>query len=254
MQTVIFVDIDSTIVENSFSFKVIDFLSQEIADAVHLPVGTIQREIWEENNQRQQSDPNNPLTMDWDDILLTIANRHGVTPSRTVIDLWLELADAADVAVLDNSPDVLHSLKAPHRKLVIASKGLSKYQYPLLDVVNMRRLFDDFLMPDITGYLKTQPEYFNSYTANGTENTRFIHVGDHFYDDVICARRNGFYSVLRAPIRELKPLDPFERPAKIHDYSGQIDTYPEGGTDVVPNAVVVSLVELPAVVERIEAE
>ncbi|GAB4513487.1 MAG: hypothetical protein OHK0046_14220 [Anaerolineae bacterium] len=250
--TILFVDIDSTLVENRFSFKVISTLVGEIAAATGLAPEDIGRSIGEENNRRQLDDPDNPLTMDWDDILDTIAARNGVQLSRRVIDLWREYADPGMVDVLDNASHVFQQIKAPHRTLVIATKGLRKYQDVVLETVGLASLFDDILTPDITGYLKTSPGYFARYTQTPTPTT-FIQVGDHYYDDVICAKRNGFYAVMRAPIPELADLDPFERPAHLLRYQEQIHTYPRQGTDVLPDAVVISLEELPAVLPRLEA-
>lgn len=250
-KTIIFFDIDSTLVENRFSPRMMNLLLQEVADTTGMPLNTLIRQMVEENQRRQKTDPNNLLTMDWDDIVEGIAQQYGVTLSRRVIDLWQEHATAEGVEMLDNALDVLRELKQPHRTLVIATKGLTKYQYPVLDAVKLRESFDDILAPDVTGYLKTQPEYFTRYTANHN-GARFIQVGDHYYDDVICARRHGFHTIMRAPIPELKPLDPFERPLHLAQYLDRIPTYPKDGTNILPDAVVVTLQEVPDVVRRME--
>lgn len=252
-KTILFVDIDSTIVENKFSLKAMGKLLGEIAEATGLAIETLGRELWLENSRRQKETPNDPLTMDWDDIVETIARRYDVTLSGKVIDLWQAMANPDDVDVLDNAPQVMQALKAPHRRLIIATKGLSKYQRVVLETVEMHDLFDDILTPDITGYLKTQPDYFNTYTQSG-EQTLFIQIGDHHYDDVICAKRNGFYSVMRVPIAELLPIAPFDRPAHLSRYKDQISTYRETAPMVLPDAVVVSLEEVPGIVAKIEAE
>jgi len=251
VQTILFIDIDSTLVENHYSRRAIGELLGEIAVATGQKIEDLGHELWLENKRRQEEDPNNLLTMDWDDIVARLALKYTVTLSAKVDDLWVKYTHVDDIDVLDNAPEVLKQLKQPHRKLVIATKGLSKYQFPLLEAVNLKDVFDDLLTPDITGYLKTEAGYFNKYTQNGAES-RFIQIGDHYYDDVICAKRNGFTSIMRAPIEELKPLDPFERPARLADFASQINTFPDAGTDVRPDAVVVSLEEVPDVVDRIE--
>lgn len=252
MPTTLFIDLDATLVENKFSFRAVGELLQEIADATGKDIAEIGPLLGQENARRQTDDPDNVLTMDWDDIIETVARQQGVTLSRKLLDGWQKYASADDVDVLDNAPDVLRQLRAPHRQLVLATKGLSKYQIPVLTVTHMRDLLDDMLTPDITGYLKTTPAYFDKYTQNAPDDMLFIQLGDHYYDDVICAKRNGFYSVMRAPIEALRGLDPFERPAHLAQYISQIKTYPEEGSDVLPDAVVVSLQEAPAVIERIE--
>lgn len=249
MQTILFFDIDSTLVENQFSHKVIAQALGEITAACNTPVAELAREMNHENSRRQRLDPDNVLTMDWHDIVLTVARRYQVELQSNVDRLWVEYASADDVEVLDNAHQVLADLRQPGRRLVIATKGLTKYQQPVLAVTGLHQYFDDVLTPDSTGYLKTSPQYFTRYRDS---QARLIQIGDHYYDDVICAKRNGFASIMRLPLPELQSVDPFERPNLLHQYRDRIPTYPDEGTDFLPDAVVVSLQECPAVVRRME--
>jgi FMN phosphatase YigB (HAD superfamily) len=251
MQTIVFVDVDSTLVENRFSRKVIGTLLQEIADVTGKPLPELGKEMGAENSYRQKNDPDNVLTMDWDDIVQMLAARYQVTLSRPLLGLWEEMALPDDVEILDNSPIVMQQLKAAHRKLVVATKGLLKYQIPVLRAAGLETLFEDILTPDKTGFLKTTPAYFNHY-LNAYPNACFIQVGDHYMDDLICAKRNGFYSILRAPIAELADLPPMERPQKLPEFVSQISTYPAEGSEVLPDAVVVNLAEVPAIIAALE--
>lgn len=252
MTTVLFVDIDSTLIENRFSGRLFHRIVEAMAAECDTSANAIRTAIVRENQRRQLETPNDPATMDWEDIVNTVARQLNIDRTWPLTDDWAAMAQEGDIQVLDNAHAVMQSLKQPHRKLVIATKGLSAYQLPVLDAVGLTSLFDDILTPDRTGYLKTEPGYFDVYRQNGVVN--FIQIGDHYYDDVICARRNGFKSILRAPIFELKRMDPFERPALIERYQSQIDTYPEDGTDVVPDALVLSLEEVPAIVDKMEQD
>jgi FMN phosphatase YigB (HAD superfamily) len=244
MQTIVFFDIDSTLVENHFSPTAIGEVLAEVEAASGKTLYELGREMGLENARRQQEDPDHPLTMDWDDILDTVAARYGVRLSRRGIDAWHDHAHPEAVEVLDNAPQVLADLKDMGCTLVIATKGLLKYQEPVLRAAGLWHFFDDVLTPDLTGYLKTSPEYFARYTAE-RDGRRFIQVGDHYYDDVICAVRNGFESLLRAPIADLQAYSPLERVLRLGDYIHQVPTYPEDGTDTRPSAVMVSLEEVP---------
>lgn len=252
MQTICFIDIDGTLVENRFSRKALGALFDEIHRATHIPIMDLVRQMGAENERRQVTDPDNLLTMDWDDIIEGIARQHGVALSRKGIDLWNEYAALDGIEVLDNALGVLDQLKQAGYGLVIATKGLSKYQDSILDLTGLRAYFDDILTPDITGYLKTTPAYFNKYYQLAQRQAlRFVHIGDHYYDDVMCPVRNGFFSILRAPYAELRPYDPFERVNQLEQIFAKLNTYPKQGTDVRPHAVVTSLEELPAVLERL---
>jgi putative hydrolase of the HAD superfamily len=253
MQTIIFFDLDSTLVENRFSRKAIVPLLQEIADATDQTLETIGTEMGNENWRRQLEDPDNPLTMDWDDIIQTIAQRHNVSLSRSVLAGWQQFAHADAVTVLDNAPDVLQRLQQAGCKVILATKGLSKYQLPVLDAIGIRHLFDEILTPDLTGYLKTSPGYFASY-AQQRDKYRLIQVGDHYFDDVICAKRNGFYAILRAPVEAMRQASAYERAATVYQYTEYIPSYPAEGTAVRPDAIVLSLQEVPAIVAALETD
>jgi FMN phosphatase YigB (HAD superfamily) len=247
-QTIIFFDLDSTLIENQFSRQAIQQLLEEVAAATDKTVEELGRELGRRNRQRQADDPDNPRTMDWNDIMQEIAREQGVTLSDTVDNLWREYASADGVKILDNAPQVLQELK-DGRTLILSTKGLSKYQQPVLDVTGLGRYFDRILTPDITGYLKTSPGYYADYLNRS--DALFIQVGDHYVDDVICARKNGFHPVLRAPIAALQPYEPFERPQHLTDHIDDLAHF-SGKTAIRPDAVVISLQELPAVVHELE--
>ena len=250
MNTVLFIDIDSTLIENEFSPRLFSQIVDEMATDTGQTRQDIQLAIYRENNRRQKETPNDPATMDWEDIVNSVAERLESRKQWSFTQSWQQMAKVEDIRVLDNALEVMQRLKKPHRKLVIATKGLSVYQMPILDVVGLTPLFDDILTPDKTGYLKTEPDYFKGYIQQN--NTRFIQIGDHYYDDVICAKRNGFQVILRAPIFEMNRVDAFERPALVERYSSEISTFPRDGTDVSPDAVVMSLEEVPDIVEKME--
>jgi FMN phosphatase YigB (HAD superfamily) len=250
MQTILFFDLDATLIENHFSRKAIGPLLEEIAELSHVSVEHLAQEMNVENKHRQKNDPDNVLTMDWEDIIATIAAKYGFSLSDSVDRRWQLMVNTVDIEILDDAPTMLKLLQNTQRKLVLATKGLSKYQNPILDVTGLGQFFDDMLTPDITGYLKTSAQYFDKYRQ---QEALFIQVGDHFYDDVICARRNGFHSIMRVPIDSLSVYDPFDRPQQLDDFLDEIPTYPVEGSEIRPDAVVVSLQEVPDVVRRIEA-
>jgi FMN phosphatase YigB (HAD superfamily) len=249
MQTILFFDLDATLIENHFHNEVMRPLLEEIATSADVSLLDLLKEMSAENSYRQQNDPDNVLTMDWQDIMATIAQKHAATLSDSVDRRWQAMATKDAIEILDDAALMLKLVQNGERKLVLATKGLSKYQNPILEVTGLGQFFDDKLTPDITGYLKTSPQFFNTY--RGQDNL-LIQIGDHFYDDVICAKRNGFYSIMRAPIAELAVYDPFDRPQNLDNFLSEIKTYPIEGSAVRPDAVVTSLQEVPDVVRQIE--
>lgn len=250
---IIFFDVDSTLVENRFSRRALTEVLAELENVSGKSVRELAQEMWNENDRRQQTDPDHVLTMDWDDIVLSLATRYQVTLKKNPIELWNTYASASEVEIIDDAPSMLAALKAKGHTLVVATKGLWKYQEPVLRVTGLLPYFDDILTPDRTGFLKTTAAYFQRYTKAGG---RFVQVGDHYFDDVIVGRRNGFTTIWRAPNANLQhalsDYDPFERPAHISAVTQFIPTYPKDGTEIVPDVVVVSLQEVPAVIARLE--
>lgn len=248
--TLLFFDLDATLVENRFSRKAVAPLIEEFAQKTGQSVDEAFRAFSAENMRRQRDNPDHVLTMDWDDILHSLAQQHAVTLSERIDPRWQRFAHVDDIEILDHSLQVLRQLQAPHRQLILATKGLSKYQDPVLRLTGLDALLDDILTPDITGYLKTSDGYFDKYRSHTAVK---IQIGDHYYDDVICPKRRGYYSVMRVPLEAVCDSSPFERPRHLAELRDHISTYPEDGSDVVPDAVVVSLEELPALIPQIEA-
>ena len=155
-------------------------------------------------------------------------------------------------AALDDAPDVLRRLAAgrgpgaghsreTRRSLVAATHGLSKYQLPVLEALGLLPWLDDVLTPDLTGESKHSRNFYRAWPDTAD---LCVMTGDLYEDDVVPAHGFGFRTLWKvASIPELDGLDPFDRPA----------VYPFAAEQAVrPDAIIRSLAELPAVVERLE--
>lgn len=251
MKTTCFFDLDGTLMLNPFGSAVWPVVTRELASATGLSPKALLHAISAENARRQHDQPNHPLTMDWDDIVQTVAQSHNARLSVRIIDLVESNCLAPHIAVLDNAPDMLHELKQAGYRLVVASKGLSKYQNPVMKALGLYDLFDDFLMPDLTGYLKTDSGFFARYTS-ASDPGLLIHIGDFYVDDVLAPKRAGLRSILRAPIQELAAYAPHKRPKHLYEYRNRIETFPENEPGILPDAVVIHLSELLEVILRLE--
>jgi FMN phosphatase YigB (HAD superfamily) len=97
------------------------------------------------------------------------------------------------------------------------------------------------LTPDLTGAAKHERSFYGSWPAGAG---LCVMAGDVYQDDVVPAHSFGFRTAWKVPeLGSLDHLDPFDRPA----------AYPFGpGRPIHPDAIIISLAELPAVVERLE--
>ncbi|MEO8606945.1 MAG: HAD family hydrolase [Chloroflexota bacterium] len=241
-QSVVFLDLDGTLMVNPFESAVWPVVTGEIAEKSGESFDAVLNLIIAENDARQ-NDPAVPavLSMDWDDIAQTVAGRLGVRLESSCEVLVREYA-ATHSSVLDNAQEVLQELNASHRALVVATKGLAKYQQPVLDALGLTPLFTAILTPDNHHALKKDAAFFGTWPS---ETRLQIMVGDRYDDDVQGPAAHGFKTVWKRV--DLSPVfrkkDPFAR-ALMVDYT------PEQATPA--DAIIYSLAELPALVRRLE--
>lgn len=243
-QTVIFIDLDGTLMINPFESAVWPVVIQELRQKSGNDSSTILQMIEDENYARQRDDTVSPiLAMDWDDITLTVAQRLGVTLSANVTQLVRKHA-ASHSSLLDYAIEALRELAAPHRALVVATKGLGKYQRPVMDALGLTPHFQDIITPDSNNGLKKHRHFFGDWPERGQQA---VMVGDLYTDDVLYPSAHGFKTIWK-PRASLIPnslyhLSPFTR-AKEFPYT------PE--QTARPNAILVSLRELATTVTRME--
>ena len=217
----------------------------ELATKSRLVVKEVRRRVFQEYLDRQKV-PGIPATLavDWDDILDTVAARLGVRLEARALEIANSHAGPPYSAMLDDAGQVLQSLANPQRAIVVATRGLRKYQLPVLDALGLTPLFTDILTPDVNHALKQDLAFYGHWPRS----TRLqISVGDQYEDDVAAPSRFGFKTIwkLNAPDGDLARADPFDRPARFN-YSSQQTTRPD--------AIIFSLHELLQVVKYLEQQ
>ncbi len=217
-QTILFVDLDGTILVNPFLSAVFPYYEERLAP-------NLTREFLAEQRERLALPNADPVwVMDWDDICATVVQRHGWELPAPVHALVEEYSRPPFISVLDEADTILRQIVQPKRKLVVASMGLSRYQMPVLRGLGLATLFDDFLMPDTTGVLKTDPRFYANYA--GIDALK-INLGDNLIDDVLHPQALGHKTI------QVVPIPPANSCA---------------------DREIQSLAELPAAVESLEAE
>lgn len=240
-QTVVFIDLDGTLIINPFERAVWPVVLGEIAAQSGQPPEHIFELIAAENAARQADDRVPPAqAMDWDDIARVVAGRLGVTLTASVEALVRQ--HAAQSSLLDAGDAALRELAAPHRALVVATKGLAKYQRPVLDALGLTPLFTDILTPDAHNGLKKHRAFFGDWPQRAR---LAVMVGDLYDDDVRYPGGHGFRTVWKQPDLSgaLAAKDPFAR-ALLYPYSA--------AQPVPADAIITRLSELPAVIRRLE--
>ncbi len=245
--THLFFDLDGTLMVNPFGGVVFPTLTQDLAAQCGTPAEVIFARIVAEHDARLADPlPDRARSMDWDDIIGTVAARLGVQVRHNVEALVQAHAAPPHTRQLDDAGRSLAQLK-PGRRLVVASMGLSKYQWPVLRGLGLYDWFDDFLMPDTTGAIKTEAAFYARYA-----DVPRIHIGDRYDHDCFYPASFGAQTVLRLPLPDLAAWSPFERPAHLHAVIEQVDGAMPS-LDVLPDAIITHLDELPAVILTLEA-
>lgn len=251
--SVLFIDLDATVMTNPFWTAVFPALGEVFQQATGVAPDIIINELVSENRRRLDHPPSDQaVAMDWDDIAQTVARNHNMRLTESVEDLVKRFSGPPYASILDDAPSVLRGLSnGGRRRLVVASMGLAKYQFPVLHSLDLFDCFDDFLMPDLTGFLKTDRRFYSKY-LQGNDNVKFVSIGDHYIDDVLCPRSFGFRSVLKANVPEIQALLPFERPTHLGEYRGKVRGL-SNNLSVLPDAVILDLSELADVIKQIES-
>lgn len=242
--SIIFIDLDGTLMVNPFEDAVWPVVLGELAQKSGESHEAIYRLIEAENDARQQDANAAPVsTMDWDDISETVAQRLGVTLEANCTELVRRHA-ATHSSVLDYAHEALGALQSPERALVVATKGLAKYQLPVLDALGLTGYFTAILTPDVHNGLKKQRRFFGDWPERGR---LAVMVGDRYDDDVLYPSGHGLKTIWKPPQGVI--------PAQLHakDPVTRARLYPYGDEQAMPaTAMIMSLRELPQTIAELE--
>lgn len=243
-KTVLFLDLDSTLLRGPFSSVVFPTILQELSEKSGLAAPEIRRMIVQENLERQQNIHIPAVqAMDWDDISVHIASQLGVKLETFPTQLVQTHAGPPHAYLLDHAQQALLDLNAPWRALVVATKGLRKYQLPIVEALGIAGLFAEIITPDSHQALKKDVAFF----GNWPQRTRLqIFIGDLYEDDVAPPKSFGFKVIWKPQNQpsELAALNPFARAEQYPYSAGQV---------VHPDAIIFSLTEAPPTVLELEA-
>jgi len=242
-QTVIFIDLDNTIIKGPFESVVFPILFGEISNKSGLSKEEIRQLIVKENFDRQNNSKiPATLAMDWDDIFKTIAQKLGIKISLNIIDIIISHLYPPYSIILDSAYEILKELSISYRAIVAATKGLKKYQIPIIEALGLTPLFTDLLTPDSNNALKKNKSFYGDW-PNRTHLQ--ISVGDHYDDDVLYPKKFGFKVIWKINSQDidLKLKRPFERPRHFAYSRYQ---------KIRPDAIILSLKELPEVIMKLE--
>jgi len=244
-RSVIFIDLDATIMVNPFETAVWPQVMGEIARQAHLGFDEVYQMVAQENLTRQRDETCPAVkAMDWDDIVRTVSARLNVR-LKVTCEALVRAHASSHSAVIDDGLAVLDRLRTHDRALVVATKGLLKYQQPVLNALRLTPFFNAVITPDTYQSLKRGAQFYGDWPAQGQ---MAVMVGDNYADDVETQGKRGIRTAWKRPDLAHEPTfanrDPVDR-ARLYSYRKH--------QTARADAILLSLRELPDLIERWEA-
>lgn len=259
-------DLDGTLIDSPFDRFVFAWLDEEFAKGGVANA----RGLFRAEQLRRFARGARLEGFDWDDIVRVVAKERGVHWDRQLCDV-MEGVLCESLRAFPPYPDVLAALAALRREgfgLFVVSNGYARYQRLTLDLMGLGHYFTATLGPDTMGCAKPDPRVF---AAAELALPVVAHVGDLMTQDVAAARRAGVRAALVVRSDMAAPgfafcakYSPRERPQALYEAGwlaaqfAQEHRYLEREQDgaltadheAYPDAVVLSLSELPALVRE----
>src|SRR3972149_2905072 len=192
-KTVVFVDLDYTIMRSAIETVVTPVVEGEIAQKTGKTITELDQLITAEL-ARRHGDPSLPVTvkMDWDDIFRTIADKLGIQLQSSPSQAIQAYIGTPQMSLYEGVCEVLHELSTPERAVIVATDGLCKFQIPILQGFDLISHFNEVLTPDSSNALKKAIEFYGDWPS---KTNLQIMVGDRYKDDIAPAKKFGFKAI-----------------------------------------------------------
>jgi putative hydrolase of the HAD superfamily len=201
---------------------------------------------------------------DWDGIVAAVAAQIGYPGTisvRALVEQYVRVPGL--ISLYEGAAETLDRLAAAGHVLVAITNGFEIYQAPTMRELGVLDRFGALICPDNTGAGKPDPAVFAAARRHAPPGAPAVHIGDVLAHDIAGARHSGWHAVLvdREVPEAARSLPPWERPGALtahlqalFDRQHRWHAHPPAlFAESMPNAVVVSLAEVPATVEHLFA-
>ncbi len=236
-RTLLFFDLDDTILQN----PMVDAVFPAIFDHFRSYHPELTDEIlWKELNGilYPRYHARKIEAFDWDEMVQQVARKYGIPFDTPIEKMIEENAHSPYLKIFDHVHEVLSALKADGKySLAIGTNGHWRYQKPSVKALGLLDYFDYILTPDLTGYLKGAPGFYQS-ALNGSKLQ--ITIGDQYDADVEEPLQLGFHAIWRPaqlPVGTDRDQSPFERALAMeipNPYSLRADAVITGFSELIP--------------------
>lgn len=191
---VIFSDLDHTLIENPFASYVFPEVCKQIGMKTGLPKDEILKMLFSEQKRRAMERKDPIYELDWQDIVQAVIKSLNIVCQIDVQDLVQKYSFSPFSTLHPGVIDALTDIKKRGWRLIANSKGLSKYQIPVLNGLGIISFFDGFAMPDLVGCWKIEKEFYQPFIS---ADDTVITIGDNYQEDVFYPKLFGFIGILK---------------------------------------------------------
>ncbi len=187
-ESIIYIDLDDTIVKNKAVSNALSDAYEKISSITGININIIKQEAM---NLHLEFIKNNDIrAFDWDFLVNLIVYKFKRENSNINVENLVK-EHINDVIILDNALHVLTELKKRFM-LVLATNGLYKYQKWIIKTLKIENLFDEIITPDKVGCIKTCRKFYELPYNNYNK----IMIGDHPIFDVYYPKKFGLKTIL----------------------------------------------------------
>lgn len=188
-RAIIFFDLDSTLVINPLSRRVMPKIYREVSEALGVEIDRVVDMFSRRHMELVRA--GDPRAYDWDYVLMEILRENGAGSWGYKGFLEILREECGWVEVLDDSPRVLERLEGMGFYLVLSTNGLWKYQECVVREAGLERFFKEILSPDRRGCLKSSKDFFRTSVDGDIK----ISVGDNIVFDVYYPKIYGLRAI-----------------------------------------------------------
>jgi putative hydrolase of the HAD superfamily len=215
MKSIIFIDLDETIMQGPLSPGVFPHIFNEFRKhRPELEDKTLSGEliaILESRYADKRVD-----AFDWDELVYMLALKHKVPVKVSIEELIKEYAKPPYIKVYDHVITTLQKLREDKERVIaITTNGFWKYQEPTVKALGLRDYFDYILAPDLMSCIKGERRFYQ-HVVNGSKLV--ICIGDRYDADVEWPKDLGFYSIwtpVELPLEIDPKISPLERASSL---------------------------------------
>jgi putative hydrolase of the HAD superfamily len=205
-------------------------------------------------------------TYDWDAAATTVARAVDCHEAFDVAQLVEEGCRQGHISAFEGAAKILQELSGRGHVLVGVSNGFTRYQQPVLEALGLYAYFATLISPEETGTAKPDPAIFHvaAERIGAHSAASAFHIGDTLIHDIAGAKAANMRVLWMCPSlpEAIASCEPVERPEhpqilsllaarSANEFAAQLyDFSPE---QLVPDAVIVDLFEVPATIEKLAA-